>query len=421
MLYQEFLAVLDAYVPAMELANKSFDAVYVEVNRKLIVKRAVFFNISFTSEGFVDPGWLLPLEELARSASSGPDLGDGPILLACRSKCPIDHYRDMLWDPNLRNGKGQFGVIKRVIAANRLGIQFKEPEGEEAEAEEMRQREQSLDVKLRKEYEKEFRNHMAQLLKEQRLRAKTITNENEKALDELKKEHNARLNDFRVRIDEKDRLLEEERQRNQILKETIDGQADKIRGLREYFEHKLDKAHGQEADQLANLKENFDAELAATVESETKELKELLQMREVELLYRNEQEAHLHDEISRLRAENQSLISNSGDQLLQKMIEKGISFVTFQPGAGHITLPVTEVSRFMESPTGFVADQCGVSESQYLAWIEHYHAPICRHVDDEGKICGENIPRVEKPADFHPEESDRCDLHNTAKVKLKLV
>ena len=422
MLYSEFQAVLDTYVPAMELANQSFRAVYVEVDHKLLVRRAVFFMIDFTAKGFVEASWMLPLEQLARNASKGPDLGAGPINLACASMCPIDHYRSMLWDPDLRSGKGQLGVLKKVMAENRLVIQFREIEEDVQRGNGQSSAvESELSQKLHNQYEKQLRKHMAQLLKEQRLRAKTIANESQRAMDELKKEHNARLNEFRVRLDEKDRQIEEESQRNAILKGTIDGQADKIRGLREYFEHKLDQAQGHESDELNKLKENYQAELKATVEAETKELKELLQMREVELLYRNEQEANLHDEISRLRLENQQLIGNSGDELLGKMLERGVSFVTYQPGAGHITLPVAEVSRFMENPSAYTAQYCGVTEAHYLAWMEHYHAPICRHQDEDGNMCGENINRIEKPIDFHMGESDRCLEHQLNQVKLKLV
>ncbi len=425
MLYPEFLAILDSYVPAIELSNQSFEAVYVEVNNKLTVKRAVFFTVSFTTQGFVDPGWLLPLEELARSGASGPDLGAGPILLACASSCPIAHHRGMLWDPDLRNGKGQFGTIRKVIKANRLGLEFR-VSSHDGDEQEMSRIQQQLNTssKIQENYEKEFRKHVAQLIKEQRFRAKTIANESEKALEELKKEHFGRLEEYRSRLEEKEKLLQEEKQKNQALKDTIDGQADKITGLREYFEHKLDQASsGATSEELNQLKENFEVELKAKVEAETKELKELLQMREVELLYRNEQEANLHDEISRLRVENQELLEHSGDQLLGKMVEKGISFVTYQPGAGHLTLPVTEVAAFMDNPTAYAAKSCGVSEGQYLAWIEHYHAPICRHTSEDGKLCGENIQRIDNPVDYIPEESCYCEKHRViyTQVKLKLV
>ena len=414
-LFTEFQAILDAYVPSLELAGRVHDAVYVELDSKLIVRRAVFFNIAFSADGFVDDSWALPLQELARSAAKGPDLGAGPIDLACASRCPIAHFQTFLWDPDLRNGRGQFGVLKSVVAQNRLGIEFLVDE-EPTQTDKSARDDDALAEKITKGYEQELRNHMAQLLKEQRLRSKTIENESSRALESLKKEHSSRLNDLRLRIDEKDRLIEEEKQRNRILKETIDGQAEKIKGLREYFEHKLDQAQGSEHEQYLRLKENFDAELNATIESETKELKELLQMRDIELLYRNEQETQLHDEIARLRDENQELVSNSGNQLLHKLQQKGISFVTYQAGAGHITVPAAEIPAFMNNPIAFAAQHCGVSEALYLAWLEHYQAPICRHENEDGSLCGENIPRIAKPIDFIFEESDRCNEHKSINV-----
>lgn len=424
MLFTEFQAVLDAYVPAMELASQHYDAVYVEIDRKYLVRRAVFFTITFTSAGFVDPGWALPLETLARSADTGPNLGAGPIQLACASQCPIHHYRNMLWDPDLRNGKGQFGVIRRTVSENRLCIDFKECKEADLEAkreeEEREAKAQQLALTniLKKELEGELRNQMAQMLKEQRLRAKTITNENEKALEELKRQHNARLEDLALRLEEKDRIIEEERQKNLHLKETIDGQAEKIKGLREYFEHKLESAQGEETEQIEFIRANYEAEFAARLDAETTELRELVQMRDVELLYRNEQDANLHDEITRLKQMNSELIANSGDELLAKLSENGISFVTFQPGAGHITLPYTEISRYLTNPMAYAAGFCGVSETQYQAWLEHYQMPICTHTDEEGNMCGANIERIENPADFILNETNLCLEHQNAKQTL---
>lgn len=428
--YAEFEAVLDGYVPAADMANQQSKAVFVEIDSRFKVHTAVFFNLKFTRKGEVDPSWNLPLDQIANMAMRGPDLGAGPIRLACKSQCPIQYFKDSLWDPDLRAGKGQLNTIKKAVERNKLAIQFREsaddinpPTLHSTPAAATEQIELKISQELRKEYAKEFRDHMAQVLKDQRLRTATIQEEKDDAIKAIKQDHAQRIEELRDLLREKERTIEEERKRNESLKETIDGQVKKIEGLREYFEHKLEQAEGQERDIMDGLRSNFEVEMEAKIESTVKEYKELLQMREVELLYRNEQEVQLKDEITRLRQQNQEMLDNSGDHLLEKMIAKGVSFVTFQPGAGHITIPLSDLSRFMENPTAYAADQCGVKESHYNAWLKHYQAPVCTAVDEKDHVCGENIDRCDSPTDFLVGDGDRCDKHKEFKGsgKLKVV
>ncbi|VUD48815.1 hypothetical protein TDB9533_01309 [Thalassocella blandensis] len=418
--YAEYQAILDGYVPAVDLANRDLNAVYVEFNAKYKVVATVFFLVRFTSLGYVDDRWSVPLMQLARFASKGPDLGAGPVRLVCASRCPMKQYTAGLWDPDLRSGKGEFKGIAEAVKRNRVGIMFRDPDPEqlrqEKEAEEARQiMEKSIAMRLRNKMDQEFRDHMAQVIKEQRLRTQTILNDKERYIRDLKVQQNARVEDYRTMLEEQKRMLEQERERNAALKETIEGQAQKIQGLREYFEVKLEKAEGSEQDQLEQLKQNYEMEMDAHVEAATTELKEMLQLREVELLYRSEQETKLLEEINTLREQNQGLVDNSGDNILSKLMEKGVSFVTYQPGAGHITLPVSDISSYLENPTAYVASFCGVTEAHYNAWLEHYHVPICRATHSSGEMCGENIHRVESPVDFVFGETDCCHKHRKNK------
>lgn len=424
----EFDAILDGFVPAFEWAGKRANAVFVEIDSDFELRSAVFFLVSFTKKGAVEASWNLPLAELARSATKGPDLGAGPIRLACTSQCPIQHFKDFLWDPDMRMGKGQLKHLHSAIKRNKLALQFREPEvyrseldvGSQPVSNINAQMEQNILGQLRNEYEKELRDHMAQVLREQRLRTNTISNDSEQTIQQLKAEHTHRLDQYRQELEEKVRLLVEEQGKNDQLKEVIDGQAQKIEGLREYFEHKLNKVQGAEGYQLKRLKENYEIEMQAKVEAAIKDLKESLQMREVELLYRNEQEAHLQLEIARLREEQKEVTSNSGDHLLEKMVSKGVSFVTYQPGAGHITIPASGVSTFMENPAVYAAKHCGVNEQHYMAWLSHYQAPIC-NCKNSGAVCGANIPRINSPVDFILGDGDRCSGHKDLKGATKLV
>lgn len=418
--YSEYEALLDAYVPAPDMANRELPAAYVEINSRYKIANAVFFMVKFDSRGFIDQSTAVPLFQLALHSRKGPDLGDGPIGFVCASQCPIKHMSQFLWNPDLKT-KHELKLLKEAVMRNRISIQFldADPELVRQQEEEEKSRklmEQTLSNKLRKEYDKELRDHMAQLIREQRLKTQTLLQQHQESMLELKQQHSSRIDEYRVLLDQQKSLLDDARERNELLKETIDGQAQKIQGLREYFEVKLEQAENVEHDQLHELKESHELELHAAIESETKELKEMLQMREVEILYHNEQESKLHEEVERLRKENEMLIQNSGDHLLAQLVEKGISFVSYQPGAGHLTIPMSDIPCFIDCPASYVATKCGVTEQHYNEWLEHYHVPICQHVDANGNICGENINRIENPVDFIAGESDCCHEHKHNKV-----
>lgn len=410
MLYSEFEAVLDGVVPAADWANREARAVYLEINNNLAITAAVFFRVAFDSQGTVVASWRLPLQELARHAAKGPDLGAGPIKLACASHCPIAYHAEELWNPNMRAGSNHFALLKKAVESNRLGLDFRPEEGGKRTKTGGDQvlLEQKISQQLRRQYQKNFRDRMAQLLKEQRLRATTLTAEKDKAVDGLKREYSQRMERSRRDMAERERQLTEAQDRNSKLKDAIQGQADKIQGLREYFEHKLEKVQGEESKHLNALKKNYALEVESKVAVATTELRESLQMRDVELSYLNERETQLRAEIVRLRRVNQDLLNNSGDQLLEKLSQKGINFVTWQAGAGHITVPLSKIYTFTDNPLQFAADHCGVSLNHYQTWLSHYQNPVCLAVDLSGRACGTEIPRVAAPTDFHPGESDTC-------------
>lgn len=77
------------------------------------------------------------------------------------------------------------------------------------------------------------------------------------------------------------------------------------------------------------------------------EFKELLRMCELELLCRKELKIQMRKELSRLRHENPELMIGNGGQGLINMLEKGVSLVRYQPGAGNLRLPVSELARYI--------------------------------------------------------------------------
>lgn len=418
LLYPELEALLDGFVPIDEWADTIQKAAYVEFNHQFNVVAAVFFVMEFDSRGHVDASWNLPLADMARTAAKGPDLGAGPIHLACATHCPIAYFARWLWDPDMQAKSSHFIQIKKALKRNRLGVHFKQTDtgddrdrGSGVSAGDVKQ----LQATLSKQYEKELRDQMAQLLKDQRLQIATMNSDKDSAVKEVRLDYAHKLEALQQQLRERELALADVQQRNVELKNTIDGQVQKIEGLREYFEHKLQRYQHGDQDVVDTLKVQYQAEVEAKAVAAAHELSELLKMKEVELVYRQEHEEQLQHEIERLKRENKELLANGGDHLLENLSRKGVNFVTYQPGAGHITIPLAEMAYFSENPIAFTAAYCGVSEQHYLAWLKHYQSPICCAPVAGGESCAADIPRIVDPVQFVPGESEYCAQHSRLK------
>lgn len=434
MLLSEFEAILDAVVPMAEFSNSTAEAAYVRINSKLQVTAAVFFLLSFDADGIADKRWNIPLQQLADNSSRGPDLGAGPIRLACHSQCSIAWQQKNLWNPVMTPSLNNFVQLRKSIASNRLGLVFEVddtppvlsqapaqiavPEPPKAPPVDTTGLKKKLSSHYKQQFEQEFRNRMAQLLKEQRLKVSTLISEHKKNTLSLQRKHLHRLDELRAEIDEQrvnSQLLE---QRNQALKETIDGQAEKIQGLREYFEHKLEAQESDGAGNIKAMQDNYQLELDAKIVAATTELKETLEMRDFELIYRNEQEQSLREELERSQQENQNLMANSGEELLQTLSDAGLNFIAYHPGAGHITITVDDMSEYLADKEAFAAGRCGVSLNHYRQWLQHHQNPCCAALTSKGEVCGARIARVMEPSEFHLGEGDRCEAHQSCATQL---
>lgn len=416
LLYPELEALLDGFVPIEEWADSIQKAVYVEFNSQFNVVAAVFFAMEFDAKGHVDASWNLPLADMARTASKGPDLGAGPIHLACAANCPVAYFAKWLWNPDMQAATSHFSLIKKALKRNRLGVHFKQTRvSDERSRAEVDSDAQQLEMKLSKRYEKEFRDQMAQLLKDQRLRVAAMSSDKDDSLNQLRREYAQKLESVQMQLQQRDAALAESERRKHELKATIDGQVQKIEGLRDYFEHKLQRYQHGGHDVSSSLKAQYQAEADAKVAAAITELNELLKMKEVELTYRQDHEEQLQREIARLKEENKELLANGGDHLLEKLSRKGVNFVTYQPGAGHITIPLAEMSYFSENPTAFTAAYCGVSEHHYSMWLKHYQNPVCSATKADGQTCALELNRVVDPVHFVPGESDYCAEHSRLK------
>lgn len=420
LLYPEFEAILDGFIPVPDFISASAKAVYVQINNELRIVGAVFFLLGFDAKGMVDRRWNVPLQQLLASASLGPDLGAGPIRLACYSQCPVEWHQKNLWDPQMRPGNNSFSLMLKALKANRLGLVAKvAPKDTPVDADagvvrsaiETEREQLALQQKFREHYAKEMRDKMAMLVKEQRLSMATLVHQNETKIHAIQHEHQQRLLAYQEKLRELEKAKKELEERNRHLKENFDVQANKIEGMREYFAHKIKAVQQDENNQLQELEQNFALELDVKIQAATAEMREMLDMREVELFYRHQNESALKEEIVNLKRENQALMKNGSDQLLGRLAKAGVNFVSFQPGVGQFNIPVDDLSLYLDNPQSYAAEKSGVDESLYLAWLEHHHSPRCNALDHHGQVCGKPVTSVESPLEFHRGESDRCEHH----------
>jgi hypothetical protein len=413
MLYPEFEAVLDGVVAIGQYAGRQLRAAYVSINPRLLIRSAVFFLLDFDEKGFADRGWNIPLRQLAERAGRGPELGAGPIRLACRSQCPVSWQQINLWDP-LDN---DLGLLRDAILRNNLGLLVETdvrsgtpverfplaeehwfpadaggpPIGQPAGRPEHvpRQDTESLLEQQRLELEQRYREQIARL--EQ---------------DASEREEHWRQQVVAIR-----KALREQRELNTALQRRLVEQAEKHRQAREEMSEQLRAAEGQVEEEREALRNQLAAEQQARVAAELAQLEEQLAVRDVELDYRNELDAQLQEEIEQLRQERDRLAAQGAEAALQRLAELGMVFVVYHPGAGHLTVALQDLERYQANPTAYAASRCFVGEAHYRAWLAHYQRPSCPVQLPGGATCGEALPRIEAPREFVPGRSDCCARH----------
>ncbi|BCD98439.1 hypothetical protein [Marinagarivorans cellulosilyticus] len=406
LLYSEFEALLEGFTPEIEWAGRDAKAVYLELSPDLKPKSAVFFKLSFDDEGWVEASWNVPLVNLARTAQPGPNLGAGAMRTATAKQCPDARYTEMLWAPDLGAGSKILEWIQGAIAVNRLGL------SRQAVAEDPAQEAQA-GVGQASGISAGVEAQLAQLLQNQMLGANGMA-QTMAQLEQTKTEYEQKLATLQVQLADQVRQFDSAKEQLATLEQSVAGKEKKLAEVREYYELKLEKTKGCESDYIRALREHYETEASEQVANAESEYKELLNWREVELMYRAERESQLHEEITKLRLRIAELEQTSGNDVLHKLSDKGITFMTYQVGLGHIAIPADDIALYLANPIGFVAAFCNVTQAVYLDWLAHFHAPVCRAQDSNGEYCGVDVMRIDSPEQYLPGASDCCDKHRSS-------
>ena len=421
MLFSEFEALLDGLSSIPEYVDEDAFGVYATIDEFGDLEAMVFFKIYFDEESHADTSWNVPVEKFASVSGSGPDLGAGPIRLACRSQCSINWHQEDLWDPDMNPGTNDFLAVRKAVLANRLRFRFKQkPEGEPTGIPTLGGDELPVLGKADSsnapsedtaaiEADADKRVKLARVLKEQRLRIRTLEKHKERANEELDREQRIIIHAYKNEIQSLKQNIEQLKVSNEKLQEKLSSRNEQYIDLQDKvsdhskvvddLKEQLKHASSEEKDALE--KKKFEAEIVL--------LREQLDRRDLDLAYRDEREDLLRAELEELK-ETMSAGPASND-LVAKLKEMEVVYVAYHAGVGHISMTSNDILRYAENPMAFVAEKAQVSERVYRAWLSHFENPVCHEVGDDGVMCHNKVTKCDNPTDFEVGISDRCDLH----------
>lgn len=424
MLFAEFEALLDGVVNMPEYADQQMRVAYLLINPRLLVRAVVFFYLDFDERGAADKGWNIPLRHLADNAGRGPDLGAGPIRLACRSQCPVSWHQMHLWDPSLAPGHNDLALLRDTAKRNSMGLlveddspQLVEPQRLQMASEERWYTPDPAQEQADKNAEKadqEQRLKAAQLIKQQRLRISSMSQQHEDELAKFRLASDELVQSLQTQLQGLQQALRQQEELNASLKAQLAEQVNGFQTNRQELAQQLRALELHARSEADILRGQFEAELQAKVAAAVVEYKEQVAIRDVELAYRNELDMQQEQEITRLKRERDEFASQGGEQILERLSKLGVVFVVYHPGAGHLTIPLQDVARYQDNPMAYAAAKCFVSEAQYRQWLNHYQSPTCEAQLPSGERCAMPIDRVDTASRFVIGDSNCCARHKNS-------
>ena len=436
MLYAEFEAILDSFVPLPEYAGQEINAIYVEISPQLKVTAAVFFLIKFDGSGNADRKWNIPLQQLAAQAETGPNLGGGAIRLACRSQCPVAWHVQDLWDPDMGKNPNDFVLLRDIVKRNKLGFKKEEEEVEAAPlaveesapmsatasllaglaGEDASEADQALAATLVKFIRQKVMDENAaqqeELLKQRTLLLAAQKTKFEDEINKIEELHGEELRQMQEELQKLHHLLGDEKKLAETLKSQLAEQTQALHLSQKLFEEKLAKNKEVDNSQIDILKKSMAQEMQRKVEAMAKEYANELAEKNMEIAYRDEEKNAMAKELEKSAAEKALLISQGGEQFLNRLRESKVSFVVFHQGAGHINIEIEHIGEYLSNPAAYVARSCKVTEDVYRHWLKHHENPVCQSYSEiKGEVCGKKLKAVTAPSQFVPGRSDRCPLH----------
>lgn len=435
MLFSDFEAILDGMVGVPEFAGEQIKGAYCLVNGRMQVLALTLFLIDFDDDGMADHTWNVPLRHLSEHGGPGPDMGAGPVRLACRSQCPVAWHQEKLWDPVMKPGANHFVFIRDTIKERgaKMGLfvdesspvnpsqavqQFpaaaptlvqSEPEPptvqQEVEPQQGREEAQQAQARAQSARDDKERSRLARMLKELRLRVQTMESKHADEIGQLRYAHQTKEEILSTQLEKVLMQFKALKSQNVALREQTTSLKSQVLSLSESLQEQVNGSH-EHGSEIEILTEQYKVALEQRLEEERARLSESLHAKEMDVLNREERIAALEAELVDARHEQIRSANTGAEKLLEKLQGLGLNFIAFHPGAGHISINAGEISDYMQNPVAFAARKCLVTEEHYRAWLRHYENPVCQ-VEIGNQVCGKRVIRVDTPNQFRPGQSDR--------------
>ena len=409
MLYSDFEAILDGMVGVPEFADSEMRGAFCMVDARLQVAAMVLFLIDFGDDGMADTTWNVPLRHLAEHGGPGPDMGAGPIRLACRSQCPVAWHQEQLWDPEMKPGANDFVRVRDTLRerGRKMGLYIDESAPPPVVSAAPVQAVPTIrpDAAPARQSEQE-RVRLARTIKELRLRIQTLENGHKEEVAQLRYAQQQKEEILSTQLEKVLMQFKTLKSQNEALREQNVSLKEQVASL----SHSLEEQARQEASQgseIEILTEQYRMALAQRLEEERARLTEQMHAKELDVLDREEKISALEQEVREARREQIRMANSGAQKLLEKLQALGLNFIAFHPGAGHVSISAQEISDYMQNPIAFAARKCLVTEEHYRAWLRHYENPVCQVACVNGQICGKRVIRVDVPNQFKPGASDR--------------
>ncbi len=412
MLYADFEAILDGMVGVPEFAGKEMRGAYCLVNGRLRAKAMVLFLIDFDADGMADTTWNVPLRHLAEHGGPGPDMGAGPIRLACRSQCPVAWHQDQLWDPVMKPGANDFVAARDLLRGrgSKMGLEVDEDLPPAPAAVPTLSGEDVPTVRpadgARHKKDEDERVRLARTIKELRLRIHTLETGQKEELAQLRYAQQQKEEILSAQLEKVLMQFKTLKSQNAALRE----QNSSLKAQVESLDRSLEEHAGRNAEQgseVERLAEQYKLSLEQRLEEERARLADEIHSREMDVLNRDDLVNQLRAEISELKRDQMKVAHSGGQKILDKLENLGLSFIAFHPGAGHVSVAADQIADYMDNPVAFAARKCLVTEDHYRAWLAHYENPVCQvSVGPDQACCGKRVIRVDVPNQFKPGVSD---------------
>jgi hypothetical protein len=216
-----------------QFAASVVKAAYGIISSGLVVRGLVFFLFKVDEDGYAIPGFNLPLEYLANTAGGGPDLGHGPVHLACRGQCPVPWHAINLWEPQGEGEASPAMLVQKTVWRNRLELK---PVGfmDQASSSAVTNGEDGLHEQVDGFHEQELDNHHHQRALEDRL-TETFGEEGKVSVEHFMRQHNDQL------LDVKQRFRDDLHEQQQTYLDQIRGLRDDMQELKVALRHEQDR------------------------------------------------------------------------------------------------------------------------------------------------------------------------------------